>query len=410
MTTMILPSEALGQRAYPGLSIYESASLLRRYQQIERACMRVSLAWLLEAPRYEDKYRLGYDLWDHAEHVHWMRARLQELRGGHNEANHDPQLKLVLDEALHARNIAELAAGLYLGLKRPLLQAYQTHLQWADASANAAEARLLQRIIPELERQIAWAEAVLARPESDRPAAERWQAYLAGLLAAAGGVMGGDAPPASVPERPHNHRLLRHNAVKFDDRIRQAPLASYSDREDLPFEQAVREQFKVFFNEWWAAGLMATVLFDAWDANLPWEFFYELSHHCWDEVRHSEFGAIRLRELGGEPDQVNLTLFEQAVDWPFLHRLVYLTLDMETYFMARKRPRARRYQAEGEDRSLIFADADWSDEINHVRYGKRWSDFLLADDMRSVDDIKQEIAALIERQTQQPRQAEKSPF
>ncbi len=235
--------------------------------------------------------------------------------------------------------------------------------------------------------------------------------YIIALIERAGGIGGmGYAGLPEAVQRPHTHRMLRPDRIKFDERIQAGLLASYRSREDLPIEEAVKEQFKVFFNEWWAAGLLATVLYDASDSDAPWEFFYELSHHCWDEVRHSEFGAIRLRELGDRPRHVDMTLFTQAVNWPFLHRLVYLTLDMEVYFMARKRPRVLRYQEKRENRSLIFADADWSDEINHVRYGKRWSDYLLKDDMRTVDDIKQEIAALIERQNQQTRDETKSPF
>ncbi len=153
-----------------GLSVYESARLLRRYQQVERACMKVAIAWLLEAPNYEDKYAIGYHLWDHAEHVQWIRTRLEELRGGNVNAAVEPLLKVALEEVEHARDIIELAAGMYLGLKQMLLQAYQAHLSFADSAANAA-IRLLSPMIPDLERQIAWAEDVFRRPEIDRLAA-----------------------------------------------------------------------------------------------------------------------------------------------------------------------------------------------------------------------------------------------
>jgi bacterioferritin (cytochrome b1) len=411
VSKVIVPTQPLGERPYRGLSVHESAALLRRYHQIERACMRAALAWMLEAPRYEDKYAIGYHLWDHAEHVNWIRERLSELRGGHPDANADPTMQLVLDETLHARSTAELAAGLYLGVKAALVEQYREHLRLADPSANAVEVRLIERIIPDLERHISWAKEVLEREADGGEEAGVWGSYIASRLAHSGGVSGyAPLPLDSLVERPHAFYLPRPSAIKFDSRIRHAPLASYQDRDGMPIEQEVKEQFRVFFNEWWAAGLLATVLFDAWEARAPWEFYYELSHHCWDEVRHSEFGWIRLKELGEQPETVNLVLFEQAVNWPILHRLVYLTLDMEAYFMARKRPRVLRYQEAREDRSLIFADVDWSDEINHVRYGKRWTDHFLEDDLRTAEDIKQEVAVLIERQTRRPRESEKSPF
>jgi uncharacterized ferritin-like protein (DUF455 family) len=39
----------------------------------------------------------------------------------------------------------------------------------------------------------------------------------------------------------------------------------------------------------------------------------------------------------------------------------------------------------------LFADQDWSDEINHVRYGSKWTDFLLEEDFREVQDILEEV-------------------
>ncbi len=412
MSKVIRPQEPPATRGFRGLSIVESANLLRRYQHVERACLRISYGWLLNAPRYEDKYRIGYHMWDHAEHAQWLRERLQELRGGHMSASIDPQLKFALDEAIHARNTAELAGGVYLGIKKGLLDAYQVHLTWADPAANAAEIRIIERIVADLQKHIAWAEGVITRDDLDREAALEWQTYIRSLLDLAGGVSGENPISADESvERPHPHYFQRMGDIRFDDRIQDGKiLASYESRSEMDIDEAVLEQFKVFFNEWWAVALLATVLYDAWDSGAPWEFFHEMTHHCWDEVRHSEFGMVRLNELGTQPDTVNLTLFRQAVNWPFLHRLVYLTLDMEAFFMSRKRPRVQRYQEAGEDRSLIFADADWSDEINHVRYGKRWSDFFLENDARSADDIKQEITTLLEKQRQQAENKVKSPF
>jgi len=56
--------------------------------------------------------------------------------------------------------------------------------------------------------------------------------------------------------------------------------------------------------------------------------------------------------------------------------------------MARKRPRVIQYEEHGDARSKLFADIDWSDEINHVRYGKKWIDYFLKDDCREPEDLK----------------------
>ncbi|MEX1275771.1 MAG: hypothetical protein WEB62_05565 [Bacteroidota bacterium] len=394
----LLPAE----RSYRGLSVTESAALLRRYIFIEQECVRICAAWLLEAPMYEDKYILGYHLWDHAEHVQWMRERLLELRGGHAEADIAPTLKFALDEVLHARDVTELVAGLYGGVKQPLLQAYRDHLSVADTAANAGEIRILQRMIPDLENHLRWGEDIIKRCPTGHDGAVPWQRYIGDLLLRAGGIHGTlQVPPLPALERPHARMHRRSTELKFDSRIARKPLAKYEERESMPHEQSVKEQFAVFFNELWAVGLLASVIVDSWDAGCPWEFQYDMAHHCWDELRHSQFGAIRLKELGEEPSRVDTFFFDQSQNWPFLHRLVYLTRDLEVFFMKRKSPRVLKYQQEGDGRSMIFADADWSDEINHVRYGTKWSEYFLKDDARTVEDIKEEIRVFIARQQAQ---------
>lgn len=393
------PLGELIERPYKGLSVSESAALLRRYIFIEQQCVRICASWILEAPRYEDKYVLGYHLWDHAEHVQWMRERLHELRGGHAEADIAPALKTLLDESIHARDITQLIGGLYLVLKRSLLHTYRQHIRSADAAANASEIRILQRIIPSLEEHIRWAEEMFQREPGNRTAVTAWQQYIEALLARAGGIQGFQSisSTASV-DRPHAHVHRRPAELKFDARIARKPLVRYEDRESMPHEQSVKEQFAVFFNEMWAVGLLASVIVDSWEAGCPWEFFYDMAHHCWDELRHSQFGAIRLKELGEEPNRVDTFFFDQSQSWPFLHRLVYLTRDLEVFFMKRKSPRVQKYRQAGDGRSVVFADADWSDEINHVRYGTKWSEYFLKDDARTVEDIKEEIRGFISRQ------------
>ena len=60
-------------------------------------------------------------------------------------------------------------------------------------------------------------------------------------------------------------------------------------------------EFETFFNEFYAAALLASIIWDAWHADAPWGFFFDVSHQFWDEARHAEFGLRRLRELGGDP-------------------------------------------------------------------------------------------------------------
>jgi hypothetical protein len=47
-------------------------------------------------------------------------------------------------------------------------------------------------------------------------------------------------------------------------------------------------------------------------------------------------------------------------------------------------------------RSRLFADHDWSDEMNHVRNARAWLQTLLEDDARDVEQLKEETIKKVE--------------
>lgn len=377
---------------------------LRNLATVERSCVKILAGWWLYAPAWEAKNRLAYHLIDHAEHVTWLRGRLAEMRGGQPNAAVAPGLRRLMEEALHAPSTDSMLRGLYGVIKPALLEEYRHCLAAADPAANGAEVRLFKRIIPELATHQAWYEGLEIEDRDDR-----WPSYLERLLDAAGGI-GGERPAGGAPSPFGGRRFERAKTIHFDHRIRRGPLTSYETRRQMDPHQGVVEQFKVFFNEHYAAALVASVIYDAFDDGLPWEFYADLSRHFWDEVRHSEFGAVRLKELGEEPGVCDPVLFEQSESLSVLHRIAYLTYGLETYFMPRKQPRVREYEQTGDLRSRLFADHDWSDEITHVRYGSKWMKHLLEDDHRTVEDVLEEVRCHLEKQTGQPQETIQAPF
>src|SRR5262249_11127188 len=103
------------------------------------------------------------------EHVDWLRSRLEEMRGGNPDANVEPALVACVEETMHAGSCEEFIATAYLELKQSLLACYRDHLAACDASANAAEARLLRRMIADLERHVEWAESPAQSPSPGIP-------------------------------------------------------------------------------------------------------------------------------------------------------------------------------------------------------------------------------------------------
>jgi len=388
-----------------GLDVAETARRFRAYAYIERRSIKLLAGWFLRVPAYEMKYTLGYHLYDHAEHVSALRKRLEELRGGQPDASVPQGLRMLMEEALHAPDEASFLRGLYGVIKRALVEEYRAHLALCDKSANANEVRLLRRMIEDLEAQLAWYDALkLGAGDAG------FTARITALLQAAGGVIGHPVLPGAATPPPAVARFERPKTLHFDARIQRKGLVSYETRGTLAPREAAIEQFKVFFNEAYAAAILAGMIFDAFEDSLPWEFFADFSRHFWDEVRHSEFGALRLKEFGHAPETCDPTFYEASESLPILHRLTYLTLGLEVYFMPRKGRRVKEYSATGDHRSQLFADHDWSDETNHVHYGKHWVNHLLEHDTRTVEDVQEEVKAHLERVLGQPVKEFSAPY
>lgn len=371
-----------------GVGIIETGARVRRYCQVGEAMMFACARRFLLLPRYEDKISVAYFVWQHADQVNDWTVRLGELRGGNRGVNVPPGLAALLDAVQEAPSNAAFLAG-WRAVVGSLVEAMEAHRERADSSANALEIRLARRHVPELREMLAAAEAFDPGDEAD-PA---WTASLAEALEAAGGVCGEWDGAAPQLERTSGRPV----EMAFDDRITASTFESYDDRLKEDVDSLRIKEFQIYFNEFYAAGILATVILDGRDMSMPWDFYHDMAHHFWDEARHAEFGMKRLKELGVEPRSVNMVLFNAAQRMPVLHRVCHLALMLEPYFMTRKQPRVRRYEELGDWRSQLFSDVDWSDEINHVRYGKRWVNYWLEDDARSLEEIKEEVTAMIEK-------------
>jgi hypothetical protein len=377
-----------------GIDILHAGRALRRCYSIHRAILRTLSGWLIAAPHYEDKYEFAYHLWDHARHALAVHERIKELRGGLADANLSSAFVELLDEVVHATNTVELIEGLYLELLRALIEDYELVVKAGDRAANAPEIALARHILADLNIQMEWA---VARAGDGTPSA--WRQYIHSKVRAAysgESVLEESDAAISILTRPHHERFQRPKTIIVDDRLQRGGLLSLQARQALDYDGELIEQFRVYFNEFYAASLLASIIFDA-SSDVPLEFMVDVAHQCWDEARHSQFGQVRLTELGVPPDRYDPILYEQVEGLPFMHRFCHLTLNLEPFFMPRKRPRVMQYEQAGDTRSRLFADVDWSDEINHVRYGTLWMDWFLKDDARDVSDIKTEIAAHVER-------------
>ena len=111
-----------------GLSIAQTSTRLRNLVAVERARLKILAGWFLRLGDFERKYKLAYHLYDAAEHVTWMRARLKEMRSGNPDASIRPELKALLEEVLHAPDDTAFLQGFYGVLTRQLVQTIEDDL------------------------------------------------------------------------------------------------------------------------------------------------------------------------------------------------------------------------------------------------------------------------------------------
>ncbi|MBO9607020.1 MAG: hypothetical protein J7639_13760 [Paenibacillaceae bacterium] len=397
-------------QAAKGFGIGKTVELFRRFAYVEQSCVRALAGWFLRVPAWEAKIKLGYYLYAHAERAHELTGRLEEVRGGHRDANIEPALDRAGEEIVHAPDERGFMSGLAVVLRRQA-DVYRAYLAAANPAANATEIRLLHRLLADVEREIADIAAFgSAHPASAEEPGNAWGLYLGSLFDAAGGIAGSESRSGALLPRPGNERFDWTVPMTFDERIRGDEFGSYESKLALPLRERCIGEFEVYFNELYAAAIAASVIADSWRISAPRQYFMDIAHHFWDEVRHSEFGAIRLLEHGVVPDKANMLLFEQSRNMPLLHRYCYLTLGLEIFFMPRKSVRTRYYEEQGDVLSTLFADVDWSDEMNHVRYGKKWVDHFLQDDHRTVEDVQAEIAQYLENLNKHLPEGKKAPW
>src|SRR5262249_23162473 len=77
--------ELAGVARYPdaariGFGVEENVRRLLRYQWTERRLMATLVAHLPATPEWEVKGAMALHLWQHAEHVEWIRQRIGEMR------------------------------------------------------------------------------------------------------------------------------------------------------------------------------------------------------------------------------------------------------------------------------------------------------------------------------------------
>jgi uncharacterized ferritin-like protein (DUF455 family) len=154
---------------------------------------------------------------------------------------------------------------------------------------------------------------------------------------------------------------------------------------------ADRERYHAvnFLQEVQAADSCASMLFEAPD--MPWDFYFDLSRHMWDESRHAMFGERKLAELGTSAEAAGLSTKAYAMRQTLnpLDRYAALSTQEADAFPG-KHVGLKDAIEHGDSTSAMAWSYDIADETQHVRFGAKWIPVMIekTGEPRSYEQLK----------------------
>jgi hypothetical protein len=321
---------------------------------------------------------------------------VQDLRARHRELGVAPG-DLHLSRATPARGLIDLLAE--APGAADALEAIYGHAKvrleaWLrDASAAARgiydlpTLPLLEANIELLRKQAAW--ALAARPSLGEGSADFLRRVEAALVDL------GTALEATERRRAEPWREARRvGRLPLSDGTTPRGFSSTATLPPMPGADAPyreRERFYAmnFLQEIQAADSCAALLFDAPD--MPWEFYFDVARHMWDESRHAMFGLKKLNALNIPLGEVALSTTAYRLRQTIAphDRYAALTTQEADAFPGKHQGLKEALEHNDEVGAMTWS-YDIADETQHVRYGQKWL-ATLADamgDPRSVEQVK----------------------
>jgi hypothetical protein len=129
---------------------------------------------------------------------------------------------------------------------------------------------------------------------------------------------------------------------------------------------------------------------------MPWEFYWDISRHLWDETRHSMMGEAAIQATFHATNAVPMRDYESVycMEAPALEQ--YATLGLEIEGAQMKYPIGKRGEwefcrdAAKHPLMTTFQDFDWADEVLHVSIAKRQLHEWFPSDARELSALAEE--------------------
>lgn len=293
-----------------------------------------------------------------------------------------------------AKSTADLLQAAMVVVPGELGSAIDAYLKRNDSIYDLPTVPLLEASREELRTQAAWARSaleVLAREAGETPDptfVARVQTLAEALPAALENHL--DRTPARVATGRRIGRLPLAEAV-LPAGFRPLPYGPEPLSRENEYRERERYHALNFLQEVQAADSCASMLFEAPD--MPWDFYFDLSRHLWDESRHAMFGEKKLADLGSTAAEAGLSSTAYALRQTLapLDRYAALATQEADAFPG-KHAGLKDAVAHGDSVSAMAWSYDIADETQHVRFGNKWIPVMIekTGEPRSVEQVKED--------------------
>ncbi len=323
-----------------------------------------------------------------------LRQRGRELGVSFQEMHHARGVagRALLEALCHAPKVADLLQGGVVVVSRALTAAIDGYLAENDRVYDQPTVPLLVASRDELAAQIAWAEAALIEltAQTGECASGEFGARIEMLVAGLAAELRAGAAPRGESERTRRRR----GTLPLADSVLPAGFRHLEfGPEPLPrestYDQRARYHAVNFLQEVQAADSCASMLFEAPD--MPWDFYFDLARHLWDEARHAVFGETKLAEFGLTAAEAGLSSKAYAMRQTLapLDRYAALSTQEADAFPG-KHLGLKDAIAHQDATSAMGWSYDIADETQHVRFGAKWIPVMIekTGEPRSVEQVR----------------------
>lgn len=375
----------------PDLTPRGRGQFLKNLADFQTELFRVMGGFIPGVTDWLARRELSHLVFRDARRVQDLRTRFRELGVSFNEMHLSASVagRDLIEALCDAPSTNDFLAGVFTTVKPALADAIQKYLASMEGVYDLPTQPIIKANLEEIQSQVIWAEKLLGRlgdAKPDQAFRKKIQEMSAKLAAQLEKPDTKGAEPVLKGRRIGNLPIL-NGAVPDGFHFVEKGIGPLKE----PNEYPDRERWHAlnFLQEVQAGDSCASLLFETPD--MPWEFFFDCARHMWDEMRHCEFGELKLRALGVDFRKAGLSNMAYNLRQTLspLDRYAALTTQEADAFPGKHAGLKDALEHKDAVSSMAWS-YDIADETQHVRYGHRWIPVMIEKtrEPRSADQVR----------------------